>query len=124
MPQVTLTKKAKVDLVRPSKMTGSEEALGQRSEQSIMKVVLARQGRITYLYQKYLKRNPNLRGKISIEFTIAPNGFVTSARMIESTVNHPDLERDLLNLVKRLKFDPIPSGNVTAIFPFEFLRVN
>jgi len=124
VPQVTLTKKAKVNLVKPSKMTGSKEALGKRTEQSIMNVVLARQGRITYLYEKYLKRNPNLRGKISIEFTIAANGFVTSARIIESTMHHPDLERDLLNLVKRLKFDPIPSGNVTTIFPFQFSKMN
>jgi len=124
VPQVNLTKKAKVDLVKPSKMTGSQEALGRRTEQSIMNVVMARQGRITYLYEKYLKRTPNLRGKISIEFTIAANGFVTSTRVIESTVNHPDLERDLLNLVRRLKFDPIPSGNVTTIFPFQFSKVN
>lgn len=124
VPQVNLTKKAKVDLIKPSKMTGSQEALGQRSEQSIMNVVLARQGRITYLYEKYLKRNPNLRGKVSIEFTIAANGFVTAARVIESTINNPDLERDLLNLVRRLKFDPITSGNVTAIFPFQFSKLN
>jgi len=124
VPQVNLTKKAKVNLVKPSKITGSKEALGRRTEQSIMNVVLARQGRITYLYEKYLKRNPNLRGKISIEFTIAANGFVTSAQIIESTINHPDLERDLLNLVKRLKFNPIPSGDVTTIFPFQFSKVN
>ena len=124
VPQVTLKKKAKVNLIKPSKVTGSKEALGKRNEQSIMNVVLSRQGRITYLYEKYLKRNPNLRGKISIEFTIAANGFVTSARVIESTVNNPNLERDLLNLVKRLKFDPIPSGKVTTIFPFQFSKVS
>lgn len=124
VPQVALTKKAKVDLVKPSRITGSKEALGRRTEQSIMNVVLARQGQITYLYEKYLKRNPNLRGKISIEFTIAANGFVISTRIIESTTDHPELENDLLNLVKRLKFEPIPSGNVTTIFPFQFSKIN
>ena len=124
VPQVKLNKKAKVDLVKPSKMTGSAEALGRRTDSSVMQVVLSRQGRITYLYEKYLKRNPNLRGKVSIEFTIAANGFVTLATIIESTINHPELERDLLNLIKHLKFDPIPSGNVTTIFPFQFSNVN
>ncbi len=124
VPQVALTKKAKVDLVKPNKITGSKEALGHRTEQSIMNVVLARQGQITYLYEKYLKRNPNLRGKISIEFTIAANGFVISSRIVESTINHPELENDLLNLVRRLKFEPIPSGNVTTIFPFQFSKIN
>lgn len=124
VPQVTLTKKAKVDLVKPSKMTGSKEALGQRTEQSIWNVVSARQGRIKYLYEKYLKRNPNLRGKVTIEFTIAANGFVMEARIIESTINNPDLEGELLALVRRLKFDPIPSGNVTTVFPFVFSKIN
>ncbi|MCU0643590.1 MAG: TonB family protein, partial [bacterium] len=113
-----------VDLVKPSKMTGSAEALGRRTDESVMQVVLSRQGRITYLYEKYLKRNPNLRGKISIEFTISANGFVASAKIIESTINHPELEQDILNLIKHLKFDPIPTGDVTTIFPFQFSNVN
>lgn len=124
VPQVELKKQAKVDLVKPSKMSGSKEALGQRSEQSIWNVVSSRQGRIQYLYEKYLKTNPNLRGKITIEFTIAANGFVSEARMIESTINHPELEQELLALVRRLKFDPIPSGNVTTVFPFVFSKLN
>lgn len=124
VPQVKLQKKAKVDLVKPSKMTGSAEALGRRTDESVMQVVLSRQGRITYLYEKYLKRNPNLRGKISVEFTIAANGFVSAARILESTVDHPELEQDILNLIKHLKFDPIPSGDVTTIFPFQFSNVN
>ncbi len=124
VPQVTLTKKAKVDLVKPSKVTGSAEALGHRSEQSIMQAVMARAGQITYIYEKHLKRNPNLRGKISVEFTIAANGFVTEARIIESTVNLPEFEQEILSLIKRLKFDPIPSGTVTTVFPFQFSKVN
>ena len=124
VPQVELKKQAKVDLVKPSKMSGSKEALGQRTEQSIWRIVSSRQGRIKYLYEKYLKRNPNLRGKITVEFTIAANGFVSDARIIESTINHPELEQDLLALVRRLKFDPIPLGNVTTVFPFVFSKLN
>lgn len=124
VPQVELKKQAKVDLVKPSKMSGSKEALGQRTEQSIWSVVSSRQGRIKYLYDKHLKRNPNLRGKITVEFTIAANGFVSEARIIESTINHPQLEQELLALVRRLKFDPIPSGNVTTVFPFVFTKLN
>jgi len=124
VPQVELKKQAKVDLVKPSTVSGSKEALGQRTEQSIWNVVSSRQGRIKYLYEKYLKRNPNLRGKITIEFTIAANGFVSEARILESTINHPELEQELLALVRRLKFDPIPSGNLTTVFPFVFSKLN
>ncbi|MDW7679860.1 MAG: AgmX/PglI C-terminal domain-containing protein, partial [bacterium] len=124
VPVVQLQKKAKVDFVKPSTVSGSREALGYRTEQSITSVVLSRQGRITYLYEKHLKRNPNLHGKISVEFTIAANGFVTEVRVIESTINQPQLESELVALVKRLKFDPIPSGSVTWVFPFIFSKAN
>ncbi len=123
-PQVTLKKRAKVDLVKPQKVSGSSEALGYRTEQSITNVVLAKRGQIQYTYEKYLKRNPNLRGKISIEFTIAANGFVKSARIVDSTINHPQLKRELLALVKRMKFEAIPSGDVTTVFPFLFSKLN
>lgn len=124
VPQVELKKQAKVDLVKPSKITGSKEAMGQRTEQSIWAVVSTRQGAIKYIYEKYLKRNPNMRGKVTIEFTIAANGFVSDARILESTINNPDFERELLALVKRLKFDPIPSGNLTTVFPFVFSKID
>lgn len=122
--EVTLQKKARVNLATAEKKTGDEEALGYRSDQSVMSVVNSRMGRITWLYEKYLKRQPNLRGKVSVEFTIAANGFVTSVRILESTINHPQLESDIVNLVKRLKFDPIPSGSTTFVFPFHFKKMN
>lgn len=122
--EVTLKKKARVNLATAEKKEGDEEALGYRSEQSVMSVVNSRMGRITWLYEKYLKRQPNLRGKVSVEFTIAANGFVTSVRILESTVDHPQLESDIINLVKRLKFDPIPSGSTTFVFPFHFKKMS
>jgi len=122
--EVTLQKQATVNLSRATSKSGSQEALGQRSEQSVMSIVNSRMGRITWLYEKYLKIKPNLSGKVTVEFTIAANGFVTTARVIESTVNHPGLERDILNLVKRLKFDQIPSGSATFVFPFHFKKIH
>ncbi len=122
--EVTLKKKARVNLSTAEKKSGDAEALGYRSDQSVMSVVNSRMGRITWLYEKYLKRQPNLRGKVSVEFTIAANGFVTSVRILESTVNHSQLESDIVNLVKRLKFDPIPSGATTFVFPFHFKKMN
>ncbi|MDZ7331158.1 MAG: TonB family protein [candidate division KSB1 bacterium] len=124
VPQVELKKQAKVDLVKPSKITGSKEAMGHRTEESIWNVVNARQGTIRYIYEKYLKRNPNLRGKITIEFTIAANGFVTEAKIIESTIDNPEFEQELLSIIRRLKFEPIPTGNVTTVFPFVFSKIN
>ncbi|NOZ62682.1 MAG: energy transducer TonB [Calditrichaeota bacterium] len=124
MPNLKLKKRTVVDLVKPTATKGSAEALGYRSEESVFQTVNARQGQITYIYNKYLKIKPTLRGKVSIEFTIAANGHVISARVIESTLNYAPMEREILSLVKRLKFKPIASGNVTFVFPFQFAKLN
>ncbi|MBN1155620.1 energy transducer TonB [candidate division KSB1 bacterium] len=121
--EVTLTKQATVNLSHATSRSGSQEALGYRSEQSVMSVVNMRMGRITWLYEKYLKLQTNLAGKVTVEFTIAANGFVTSVSILESTINHPQLERDIMDLIKRLKFDPIPSGSATFVFPFHFKKI-
>jgi TonB family protein len=121
--EVKLTKQVRVNLSPATSKSGDSEALGYRSEQAVSAVVNSRTGRITWLYEKYLKRQPNLRGKVTVEFTIAANGFVTSARILESTINLPDLERELLNLVRHLTFDQIPSGSATFVFPFVFQKI-
>ena len=122
--EVTLRKQVRVNLAKPTKKSGDAEAMGHRSEQSVMSVINAKMGRITWLYEKYLKQQPNLSGKISIEFTIAANGFITNVKILESTINHPQLERDITNLIRRLKFEPIPDGSFTVVFPFHFKKIN
>jgi TonB family protein len=124
VPKVNLKKKTVIDLVKPRATSGTTEAVGYRSEESVFETVNARQGQITYIYNKYLKIKPTLRGKVSIEFTIAASGKVTSARILESTLNYPPMERELLSFVKRLKFRPIDSGSVTFVFPFQFAKLN
>ena len=121
--EVTLRKQVRVNLSKATSKSGSQEALGYRNEQSVMSVVNSRMGRITWLYEKYLKRQPGLAGKVTIEFTIAANGFVTSVKILESTVDHPKLENDLVGLVRRLKFEPIPEGVTTFVFPFHFKKI-
>ncbi len=121
--EVTLRKQVRVNLSQATSKSGSQQALGYRTEESVMSMVNARLGRITWLYEKYLKEQPNLNGKVTIEFTIEANGFVSNTRVLESTINHPQLEKDLLNLIRRLKFDPIPEGSATFVFPFHFKKM-
>lgn len=124
VPSVKLKKETKIDIVKPRATAGEAEAVGDRSEESVFAKVNARQGQITYIYNKYLKIKPTLRGKVTIEFVIAANGTVKSARVIESTLNYPPMERELVALIKRLKFEPIAFGDVTFVFPFQFARMN
>ncbi len=117
-----LKEKGGVNLEEMSELSGSDKAMGYRSQQSIRDVIVSYMGRVTYIYNKYLKTNPDLRGKVLIEITIAASGDVTNAKIISSTVGNRAFENELLSVVRRFKFKPIPEGVVTVQNPFVFYR--
>ncbi len=117
-----LKEKGGVNLEEMSELSGSDKAMGYRSQQSIRDVIVSYMGRVTYVYNKYLKTNPDLRGKVLIEITIAASGDVTNAKIISSTVGNRAFENELLSVVRRFKFKPIPEGVVTVQNPFVFYR--
>lgn len=111
----------KVDQI--GSMTGSAAALGQRSEASVRRVQQRNAGRMSYIYSKHLKRNPDMRGKMVVEVVIAADGSVDEVKLITSTIGNQDFEREILNFVRRWKYDPIDQGKVTVTYPFFFSRV-
>ena len=121
---VGLEKKGKVNIETPGKITGSQEAVGRRSAESVMSVINSQQGRVMYTYNKYLRQNPDLRGKVSFDVTIAADGRVSNIELVESTLNNNNFIRDLMNILRRLSFEAIPQGAVTVNIPFVFNRVN
>ncbi|MBI5193671.1 MAG: energy transducer TonB [Nitrospirae bacterium] len=58
-----------------------------RSRESIKEVLTSYSGSITFLYKKALRDNPELKGTITVEFTIEPSGEIINARIVSSTVN-------------------------------------
>jgi TonB family protein len=71
-----------------------------------------------------LRQNPDLRGKVSFDVTIAADGNVSNIKLVESTLNNNNFIRDLMNIIRRLSFEAIPQGDVTVNIPFVFNRVN
>jgi len=121
---VQLQKKGNVNIEPPQAFRGAEEAKGQRSAESVASVVKSQYARVMYTYNKYLRQNPNLRGKVSLDVTIAANGRVSNVQVVESTISNTEFVRDLINIVRQLRFSPIREGNVTVSLPFVFNRVS
>jgi outer membrane biosynthesis protein TonB len=119
---VDLEKKGQVKVERPGRIRGSEQAVGQRSPQAVMGVINGQHGRVMYTYNKYLRQNPNLRGKVSFDVTIQANGRVSSVALVESTLNNDNFIRDLRNILRRMTFETIAEGTVTVNVPFVFNR--
>ncbi len=110
---------------RPVAASGSAKALEpeqreERSARAIARVVENHQGGIRYAYNKELRKNPALKGKVVLRFTIAAEGNVTDCRLEESNMNWPPLEEALTQMALKWRFPPIPEGTVTVAYPFIF----
>lgn len=82
--------------------------------------VRARIGLIKACYENQLKRNPNLRGKIRIRFTILETGGLTDVVVIENSLGSPEVASCILGTMRGWRTPFRPSGTVTVEYPFVF----
>ena len=107
----------------PSKATTKRNKSGQviRPEYEIEQVFQKNKGAIYSIYNRALRKDPTLQGKVVIELTIASSGKVVKARIISSELNNPKLERKLIARVKLFRFKPSKAAKVTVKYPIDFL---
>ncbi|MFC1584963.1 TonB family protein [Fibrobacterota bacterium] len=110
---------AEVKMAAPKQIVGSASAESSRNASSIRSVILKIQNKIKLQFEKYLRQDPSLAGKVEIEFVIRADGSVMEARIAFSSLDHPPFERRLLNMINRLKFAPA-SSDVIITWPFIF----
>lgn len=77
------------------------KAMGSRNRDAVAAVVAGHTAAIQYCYQRELKRNPNLKGKLVVRFVITPQGTVSSVTVISSTLNNPTVEGCVVQRIKR-----------------------
>jgi TonB family protein len=102
--------------------TGSSDR-ASRSREEIERVFDANKGRIYTLYNRALRENPALQGKVVLRLTIAPDGRVTFCEIVSSELNDPELERGLVQRVLQFQFEarddvePITTTKPIDFFP-------
>ena len=92
-----------------------------RDQNEIELVFQKHKGAINRIYQRALRKDPTLQGKLVLELTIAPNGTVTRVRILSSELNDPGLEKRILAKVKRFRFKARKVETVTVRYPIDFL---
>ena len=100
---------------KPSAVDGT----GELNPGEVAKVVNRRIGAIKGCYERALRRNPNLEGKITVRFTIAGSGKVSAAR---TTLNElsPEVGNCIISAFKRFRFPQPDGGALTVEYPFLF----
>jgi protein TonB len=97
--------------------------LASRSREEIERVFDANKGRIFTLYNRALRENPALQGKVVLRLTIAADGRVTFCEIVSSELNDPELERGLVQRVLQFQFEarddvePITTTKPIDFFP-------
>lgn len=93
---------------------------GSRDAESITAAINRQKNSVEYCYQKSARLNPNIRGRIDIEISIAENGRVTRANVINTTLGDADLEKCITRAIRIWRFDSGASGPVNVRVPFIF----
>ena len=96
---------------------------GMMSSSDVSSVVSRRIGAIKGCYERALKRDPSLSGKITIRFTISGSGKVTTARPTLNQLNS-EVASCITGAFLRFRFPPPEGGTVTFEYPFLFTPAN
>ena len=91
-----------------------------RSREEIELVFDRNKGAIFALYNRALRNDPTLEGKLVLRLTIAPNGTVTSCEVVSSELGDPDLEAKLVARIKLFRFEAKDVEPITTTKPIDF----
>lgn len=80
-----------------------------RSEEDIRKVMNQHKGAIDLIYNRALRQNASLQGKMVVKIVIDPNGKIVEASLVSSELGDPDLEAKILQRIRLITF---PASNV------------
>lgn len=107
----------------PGPARASKQRRIGRSQEEIQEILDRNKGRMYALYNRELRRNPALQGKVVVSITIAPSGTVTACTMVFSELDASSLEQKLIVLIKGINFGNKPQvPAVTTKVPIEFFR--
>jgi TonB family protein len=92
-----------------------------RSIEEIQIVFDRNKSSIYSLYNRALRKDPTLQGKLVISLSIAPSGKITKIDLVSSELGNAALERKLLQRIKMFNFGAKQVDAVTITYPIDFL---
>ena len=105
----------------PRVVLGRAEVQGGLSKEIIRRLIRRHLNELKYCYQRQLRRDPSLYGRLVLTFTISPTGQVPVASVKSSTINNRQVETCAVKAVRRWLFPkPTGGGVVKVTYPFVF----
>ncbi len=91
-----------------------------RAREEVEIVFDRNKGALYALYGRALRDQPDLQGKLVLEFTIAPSGEITACRVVSSELNDPELEKKIVARVRLIRFKAADVEPLTVSKPIDF----
>jgi TonB family protein len=92
-----------------------------RSIEEIKLVFERNTGSIYAIYNRVLREEPSLQGKVVLKLTIAPSGGVVDCQIVSSELKTPQLESKLLARVRQFDFGAKDVEQMIVTWPVDFL---
>jgi outer membrane biosynthesis protein TonB len=96
-------------------------AKGGRSGEEIQIVFDRYKAALYRLYQRELRRDSTLQGKVILRLTIQPDGSVSMVQVQSSEMDAPELTSGIVERVKGFNFGAKDVPAVTIVYPMNFL---
>lgn len=92
-----------------------------RSIEDIRRIFDANKGAIFAIYNRALRADPTLQGKVVLELVIAPSGQVTDVKVVASELADEALVAKIANRIRLFDFGQRDVGITTINYPVHFL---
>ena len=92
-----------------------------RSLEEIKLVFDRNKGAIYSIYNRALREDPSLQGKVVLKLTIAASGQVLDCKVVSSELRSPELERKLAARIRQFDFGSRNVDTMVVTYPIDFL---
>jgi TonB family protein len=93
----------------------------QRSIEDVRRVFDANKGAIFAIYNRALRQDPTLQGKVVLRLVIDPTGRVAGVEVVTSELEDDGLVAKIVNRVRMFDFGQRDVGTTTISYPVHFL---
>jgi protein TonB len=93
----------------------------ERSIEDIRRVFDANKGAIFAIYNRALRQDPSLQGKVVLELQIDPAGRVLECRVVSSELPDAGLMEKIVSRIRMFDFGKRDVGTTTISYPVQFL---
>lgn len=98
---------------------------GGLDRDQIAAVINRNRGQIVYCYEQGLQNQPQLTGRVTVDFVIGASGRITKASIAQSSLGSKAVESCMLSKMRGWQFPrPVGKVNVDVLYPFELRRVS